>query len=84
MGEEAKWFPLGFAANPPGGEMSPSLEGLHALLTDATTLPGGETNPKLAGLTFLRATGEDVLSTLAFRQLSAVILPSTLEVGVGL
>ena len=84
-GGEAKGLPLGFAAiAPPGGEVNPSLEGLGPLLTDDTSLAGGETNPKLVGLAFLKATGDDLASNLALRQLTEVSLHSPLAVGVGL
>lgn len=85
IGGEAKGLPLGVAAaNPPAGELNPSLEGLGPLLTDATSLPGGETKPKLVGLAFLKATGDPFASTLALRQLTEESLPSTPAVGVAL
>ena len=85
IGGEAKGLPRGVAAaNPPAGELNPSLDGLGPLLTDATTLPGGETNPKLVGLAFLKATGDAFASILALRQLTEESLPSIPAVGVGL
>lgn len=84
-GGEAKGLPLEFAAaNPPRGEFNPSLEGLGPLLTEDTSLAGGETNPKLVGLAFLKATGDDLASNLALRQVTEVSLSSALAVGVGL